>query len=422
MSTVKESQLMLFKDEDRNKIAVAFTNLKENSAISGFRELSKTINECTGKLPPNAEIHQSLRRVTASYSDLNMRITKGLSETGGKLKQYIVKGIKIIERNQMTEEDKAKLLQIGSKINRDYILNIEEFVEGTRKELIAIQSSLFNDVCGGRLSDLNNKRNLLEIKLIEISNTLKNLASQTGSLKGEIESLTYLIETSNKNIDDSQALKKQRQEELNKLILKEPKYEQMVKDQRDTHTERNQGFWIFTWKVEDIRVDNGERIALEQQNFVREQIKQMTQQIENWNDNLSHEKIESAKAKLPAAKAKLNVLNKTFEQETRNRDSVEQEFNSVMKEIEDIYTGLNTRDFESIENVDKLAKAVFNGSEDIIRACGQMTTYLRDINADNADPDLLPNSIFTAIQLLYIVDQYNRTNLVTLTKALCLIE
>ncbi|OWA51389.1 hypothetical protein BV898_15873 [Hypsibius exemplaris] len=338
---------------DVGLLSTTISNMALDNSLVKFRLISQTINEATGLVPK--KVVPSLQRLSVSYSSVSATIRKGLSLTSATAFKFIVKSCKALERG-LTPYDLKVLQELGRQLNQGYITELDQFIDTARQDLVAIYTALLPEAAGVHVKSLLEKRDKKEKELIELSQRLKLSAEESGALQGKIDATDYEIEICEQAAGDSVAAKQRMEIELQTLKDKIPHYEDQVQVHRDYHTEERGSFWIFSWKVRDVHVNNGESIARENVAALRQRIQLLEQQIKNWSVEALQKRKAVAISELPKLKESRDAQAQQREILQKDRDRLEREFQEIIKKIQSHYTEAGTSSVEAM-----LMQQVFPG-------------------------------------------------------------
>ncbi|CAF3934865.1 unnamed protein product [Rotaria sp. Silwood1] len=347
-----------------------------------------------------------LQQVCASYSTTTKTIKVGFADLCAILSKFVIKSWRIIQRG-MSKEDANALITLGNQLNTDFKNELARFIESSRSDLVNIYSQLLLETAGDKIANLLKERDILEVDLLRRSDELTNKASECGTNQGKIDSIEYEKQISGKAIRDSQTAKLDLKTEIARLKGQINDYNNKVKAHRDYHFEERGSFRIFSWKIRDVHVDNGERIARENLDRLLDRIRVLEERFENLSSSAYLTKqMEEATASLPIYETKKIRLEQEHKELKKLYDQAEQKFHVVIQEIDKICRSAGTTSIKSIQAVDEVCRALQTGSEALISTCDKIRTHLAAIDLD---PNALVDSVLDAIQLINMADEYNDT-------------
>ncbi|CAF4206094.1 unnamed protein product, partial [Rotaria magnacalcarata] len=193
-------------------------------------------------------------------------------------------------------------------------------------------------------------------------------------------------------------------EEITRLKSQISDYEQKVKQNRDTRRKERGRFWIFSWKVQDVHIDNGERIARENLNRLLDRIRVLEKRLNNWSSRSFTEQMKKATTSLSRYETMKIQLEKEHKNLKELYEQTEQKFHVLIQQIDEIYRSTGTANVKSIKTVNELCFALQTGSESLISACNKIRTHLARIDLD---PNSLVDAVLDALQLINMGDEYN---------------
>ncbi|CAF3376493.1 unnamed protein product [Rotaria sp. Silwood2] len=399
----EQRQVAVFNKEDRAVVNV--NELQKNIPLEPFLKLSETIKDSTGNVPP--KVVPCLVRLLKSYSSIDMKIKTGLSSTCASCVKIVIKTDAIIKRGVMYENDYIFLNNLGKKLNSDYVTELEKFVDEARNDLIEICNTIMSEAVGKELEGMLNERTCLEQKLLKQMDDLSAKASTKGRSQGQIDSLQYEIQICDIAITNSAEAKKVMEDEVKRLKDKVSEYENQVQAHRNYAYQERGSCWIFSWKVRDVHVDNGERIAKENLDRLLGRIRDLQNNLNNWSNSNFTERRKKALEERPRHQAEQETFAKAYAEAEKQYEKLRNEFNTVCEKIEQIYEASGTRNQETIKMVDKLAIGIQSASAALVQAYAAIRTHLEVIDLD---PDLLKTSMSDALQLIAFADYCNSTN------------
>jgi hypothetical protein len=334
--------LVLFTDQDRTLVANTMKTLKENEAIKTFKQLSDVIKESTDLLPPKAA--PSLARLATAYSVIDIAIANGLTQADDILTEFVVKSCEVLQRG-MSDTDQALLNEIGNQLNYDFTRQLPVFNDECREELIDIYKDILEQTGGERLQNLIKMRKPLEVRVVESSRGLENLAKQLARAQGKVDALNYDIEMSERaiqinsvmeavvgegraasvrdffregfkifdrikkslQVDTPAPIKEVVTEELIKLKRQILAQQRAVQERRNTQWDDQESFWLFSWKVREAHLDDEERLACEKLWSLLEQTAILSDRLSNldsWSTDEFKKLMTSAKEELRTAETR----------------------------------------------------------------------------------------------------------------------
>ncbi|CAF1949103.1 unnamed protein product [Rotaria magnacalcarata] len=396
-----ERQMVTFNASEQARIVKAIKGLQSDGALTEFKNLSETIKLATGMLPQ--KFIPVLQKLSASYSITTKTIKVGFADSCAVLSKFVIKSWCIIQRGMNKEEENA-LMTLGNQLNTDFKNELAKFVDLSRSDLVNIYSQLLLETAGNKIEDLLKQKDALEIDLLQRSEELTNKSSQCGTIRGKIDPIKYQQQIYNIAIRDSKAAKLEMNEEITRLKSQISDYEQKVKQNRDTRRKERGRFWIFSWKVQDVHIDNGERIARENLNRLLDRIRVLEKRLNNWSSRSFTEQMKKATTSLSRYETMKIQLEKEHKNLKELYEQTEQKFHVLIQQIDEIYRSTGTANVKSIKTVNELCFALQTGSESLISACNKIRTHLARIDLD---PNSLVDAVLDALQLINMGDEYN---------------
>lgn len=177
-----------------------------------------------------------------------------------------------------------------------------------------------------------------------------------------------------------------------------------IKEHHDTRKQDRQTLWIITWKVRDVYVDNGERIARENRDRVLDRIRALEERLKNWSIRSFTKRVKSVTSSLSQYEPKKIQLEKEQQTVKQVYDQAEQKFDAIIHQIDAIYRSSGTVNVKSIKTVDELCLALQTGSRALISACEKIQSHLAKIDVD---PKSLVDAVLDGLQLINMADDYN---------------
>ncbi|CAF5000490.1 unnamed protein product [Rotaria sp. Silwood1] len=270
-------------------------------------------------------------------------IKEGLADSCAILSKFVIKSWRIIQR--------------------------AKFVDSSRPDLVNIYFQLLRNTTGYNIEDLLKEKDALEIDLLQRAEEVTNKSSECGRIQGKIDSIEYEKQIYDIAIRDSEAAKSEMKEEIARLKAQIPEYKKEIEKYRHNYSEERQSAWIFSWKIQKTRKDNGKRIAREHLNGLRGRIHVLERKLKNCSHN-----------------------------------HTEQKFHAVIEKINKIYETTGTVNVKSITAVDDLCRGLQTGSEALISACDKILSHLEGIDLD---PNSLIDAVLDALKLINMADEYN---------------
>ena len=399
-----ENQQVAVLNTDGN-VLISLDELKKVAVLEPFLNLSKTISDATGNVPQ--KVKPNLQRLYVSYTNINLTIKDGLSSTCATLTKYLIKASAVMKRGVITADDNKFLMDLGQKLNYDYVVELTKFINGARDDLTDINSVLMLEATGGELQGLLDKMVVLEKEVLQCSNNLTAKASERGQNQGQIDAAEYEAQICEQAIQDSAKAKASMEREIANLIGQRSHYENEVQTHRDHKYEERGSFFVFSWKVRDVHVDNGERIARENLNRLLNRITDRENQVRNWSTSDFQKRKQTALEALGNLRIVRDRLREEYADLEKASKMAEENFDKNLKEIESIYEKSGTTNVESIKMVDTLARSILQAADALFGAYARIKTHLEMISID---PDILFDSMNDALQLIAIADQCNGTN------------
>jgi chromosome segregation ATPase len=396
-----ERQLVTFEAGEQAKIVKALKGLQSGGALTAFKNLSETIKIVIGMLPK--KFIPILQKLSTSYSTTTKTIKVGFADLCAILSKFVIKSWRIIQRG-MNKEDKNALITLRNELNTDFKNELAKFVDLSRSDLVNIYSQLLFETPGDKITQLLRRKDALEKRLLRLSENLTNISSEYGANEGKIVSIEYQRKIYGLAIRDSKTAKLDLKAEILELRRQKPYYKNQVQQHRDTRTEERGRFWIFSWKVRDVYIDNGERIARENLNRLLDRIHDLEERLKNWSSDYLTEQMTEATANLPTYKAKRSHLEREHRRLEKWYNGTKKNFSAVIQRMDTIYQSTGTVDIKSIKAVDELCHALQTGSEALISACDKLRTHLATIDLD---PNSLVDAVIDALQLINMADEYN---------------
>ncbi|CAF3929503.1 unnamed protein product [Rotaria sp. Silwood1] len=398
-----EPQVVKFEASDINAIANKLKGLQPDSSLAAFSKMSDMIQKATGMLPE--KIIPSLQQLAQSYSKTTMQIKVSFADTTALLSKFVVKGYRVMKRG-MNNEDTQVLKAFSDQLSMSMINQLNEFVEISRTELVAIHTQLLNYSLGDRAVNLIKEKENIEIKLLEQSKELVKISSERGANQGMIEALEYQKKLFEKAIEDSEAAKEEAKKEVKALKGQIREYENEVQKRRNTVEEERGSFWIFSWKIRDIHHNNGEQIARENLERLLKRIRDLDALIANWPNMDAVKRMTDTVKELGTYTGKKRPLDLKYKRSEQSYNETTEEFDRVIKEIEKIYQLVGTAQIKSLTLIDELSRAVLSGHDSIVSTYAKIRTNLKALDADG---DLLVSSIVDALQFMNMMDTYMGT-------------
>jgi len=265
-------------------------------------------------------------------------------------------------------------------------------VETSRKDLIEIASTLINHGGGSYVSKLLDERTKQENQLTKLYET----RFQEEKIRGEADGAIASLET---------------------RILFSTTAKKDVARHRDEHKEERGSFWIFSWKVRDVHINNGESIAREKLKWLLNRIDQMKREIVDIDQISSANRenvIYEAKKEIPVHEAAKQSADTKLVSINQEIAVAEAEFNKTVENLKAEFVRAGTTSTDAMDQVDKLAKSVHEGVESFVHT---LETFQSILQVLDHDPELLPTALKGAIDLLAMVDEYLGTRHLENSKA-----
>ncbi|CAF1451049.1 unnamed protein product [Adineta steineri] len=344
-----------------------------------------------------------LQKLSASYSTTTKAIKLGFADLCAILSKFVIKSWRMIQRG-MTEEDVKSLMAFENQLNTDFKNELAKFIDSSRSDLINIYSQLLLETTGGKFENLLKQKDIFQIDLLRQSAELANKSFERGRIQGKIDSIEYqqkIYDMANRN---SKEAKSDMKAEITRLRGQIPEYDEKVKEHRDTHYVERGGIWIFSWKVRDVHIDNGERIARENRNNLMKRIRIFQRRLKNWSDHSLTKQRKNATAYLSQYKAQKSQVEKEYKNLEELYNQTEQKFHVVIQQIDEIYRPTETANVISMKTLDELCLGLQTGSQSLISACEKIQTHLAEIDIE---PNSIMDAILDALQLINIADEYN---------------
>ncbi|CAF3408304.1 unnamed protein product [Rotaria sp. Silwood2] len=411
-----ERQMVVFEADEQAKITKMIKELHPDSTLIAFNNISNIIKKATGKLPKT--VIPIVQQLCNSYSKTTITIKLGFADSCAVLSKFVIKSYCVMQRG-MNKDDRKVLIALEKQLNTNIINNLDAFVESSRSELVQIHSELLREAVGAGIAKLLKKKDELESDLLRRLEELTNKASECGTNQGKIESLLFEKQSFEKALANSMGTKEETTAEIVRLKGQILDYEDKVQQHRDTCSEERGSLWIFSWKVRDVHIDNGERIARENLNRLIGRIRDLEQIVHNWSDIDLGQRISDIAAELTIYDAKKIQLENDYMLLKNLYDQVEKNFYATIEEIDKISRSTGTIDVESMKMVDELCLAVQSGQESIVSAYGKMRTHLQVIDVDE---DFLVSSVLDALQLINMTDAYMGTTKIQNIKQVLALE
>ena len=411
-----EEQIILFDPQHQVEIAKVAKGLQCNGALSTFKNLSETIKIATGMLPER--FIPILQQLCASYSETTQVVKVGFADACALLSKFVIKSCRVLQRG-MNKEDQNALITLGNQLNTDFQNELSKFIEVSRTDLINIYSQLLLERTGSKMEKLLKERDTLEIDLLRRSAELTNKASECGANQGQIDSIEYEKQIYDKNIRDSDAAKLEIKAEIIKLKGQIPYYKNKIKEHRDHHSVERGSLLIFSWKIREVYIDNGERIARENLERLFDRIRILEERLKNWSNDYLTKQMAAAAACLPKYQANKMQLEQEYKELETVYNQTEEKFQVTIQEIYEMCRSSGTTDIKSIQAVDELCHALQTGSEALRSICDKLRTHLAAIGLDS---NSLVQSIIYALQLINMADEYNDTKKIKDIKRLLALE
>lgn len=140
-----------------------------------------------------------LHQLNISYLTITTKIDTGFTSTADILSQFIMKSWKMIQHG-MSQDDKIDLINIEKQLNSALIDQLHVFAVSSSDALINIQSQLLLEATGGKIQNLLDKRNELEIEVLRLSLLLRNKSSERAFNQNIINLLERPLSSSRINL------------------------------------------------------------------------------------------------------------------------------------------------------------------------------------------------------------------------------
>ncbi|CAF3415147.1 unnamed protein product [Rotaria sp. Silwood2] len=234
-----------------------------------------------------------------------------------------------------------------------------------------------------------------------------------------IDMLQQAKESFAKVAGDWEVIKDEMKAVIGKLKEQIHVYKTKVQECRDHQSKEQGSFSIFSWKVRDVFVGNGERIIQENVNRLIERTNFLDGIFQNGSIIDLVKGLLDGKAALPLYEAKQIQLEQEHKELKERYDQASKEFYTVVGEIDEICRSTGTANVESMKMVDELCCAVQSGQESIVSTYTLMRIH---VSAIYVDPDLLMDSVLDALQVLNIIDGYIGTRKIEDVKRVLALE
>jgi len=392
-----------YNKSDLDQIKYVMNTPQNFSILQAFKNVSGTINNATGNLPPESIPH--LQKLAISYAQTSQTFKVGFADACAVLSKFVIKSWLILRRG-MNQRDKDSLINLKNQLNIDFTNISSEFIETARSSLINIFSQLFIEVGGQQAKDLLNKTQNLEIQLEEASKELVNITSQLSAVDGDIDSLTYRMQYYDKAAADLQAAQRELKAKLNELQQQVPYYQQLVKKHRDSGRKVRRTGFLFFWRRETIQIDNGEKIAKENLDRLYERIDQVKRSLRTQSKtSLTKEKNKILKI-LQQKRNYQKILQSKYQPIQLRYDELDREFNSTVSLLNQISHSNEHAQNQATESVDQLSDILRAASDTIISVSNKLNSSLEKLEQF---PSALVEAVSDATQFICMADQYSNS-------------
>ncbi|UJR12238.1 hypothetical protein I4U23_016415 [Adineta vaga] len=243
-----------------------------------------------------------------------------------------------------------------------------------------------------------------EITLEQLSKELTNVTSRLGEINGAIESLKYREQFYDTAIRDSKTARSNMKEKLKDLKSQILHYEQMVEKYRVVKT----GSW-FSWKLERIRIDDGERIAKENLDRLHQRINEVTMSLKARSIRNPFGEKRKVRQYLAVKEKEKNILENEYQPIKLQYDQVDQEFNVTINQLDQIFQSNEFTQNKATESVNQLYNVLRVASDILISICNKLNSSLKKIEHF---PKSLVKAVLDAIKFIHIADQYNDSTII----------
>lgn len=395
-----ERQLITFEANETEKISTGIKRLQHDGTLMAFKNLSEAIKTVTGLL--SEKFIPILQNLSASYSTTSHTIKLGLADSSAILSKFVIKSWHIIQRG-MNKVDEDALINIGNQLNTGFKNELAKFVNLSTSDLGNIHTELLARAADGNITNLLKEKDDLEIELLRRSEEITNKSFVCGENQGKIDSIKHHNQADSKVIQTSKDEKLEMEAERSRLETQIPDYEENVRKHLDTCSIQRKGIWPFIRK-QKVCQDNGETIARENLNRLRDRINDLERRLKTWSSVNVKKPTKKIPNSLKKYRTKKFKLEKELQKLQQSHDQVKQKFDNVTQQINAIYQLTGTVNVRSIQAVDELSRALENGAQAFISACSKIENHLARIQQY---PNELADAVLDALKLINIADEYN---------------
>ncbi|CAF3926629.1 unnamed protein product [Adineta steineri] len=365
VQTTTEEPLRIFNASEQVRIANGIKELKPDNSLTNFSKISDMIKKATGMLP--VDLIPILQKLSDSYSNTTMLLKANFAHAAAISSKFVVKGYRVIQRG-MNNDDEKVLKKFEQQLNTDIINKLDALVESSRSELLEIYKQALQNARSKKVTTLLTEKDELETNLTRISEELTKKSSECGANQEKIEALSYEKQLFEKALQDPTGAKKEATKKIKILRLQIPAYENKVQQHLDTPSEERGSFWIFSWKVRGIHIDNGIKITREKLNRLIQRINTLEAIVANWSNIDFVNRVSKLNGELRTYKGKQSPLEHEYKQLKKSYDLIGKNFETVIQEIDEVYKSTGTDDINSFKMVNELVDAGYYGVQSIAEA------------------------------------------------------
>ena len=393
------SALVLFDRFAVDEASSIINGYAANTTLAAFRDLPLHVNAAGNALTPTAK--PIVRRLLRVYEETRAAMDPGFISTVTLGYRFVIKTAACMRRGVMTVADLATLRELLPATG--YVDILTAFVDTTADGLTKVQEELLDARDSGRVQDLLREKTRLERELIQQDGALTQARLQLATLesawkRAEFDEKYYITALQ----DYAQA----KREANDRVRQQEHIVSQRTGDllrYRDQHHEEYSSFWIFSFKVRDRHVDNGERVAREALHLEQAQLNHLRAKQEALSPDELRDRAASATANKAGYSRKTEAANLTVQSLQEMYDRLEQQFEAVHDELEVIYVAAGSRSTAAFAAVDSVANATTSAYMSLREAHGIIRQSVESIDT-TLDSDLVLASVRAYMTIIGLSD------------------